>query len=356
MHHPAMSPPLLTHDLPGTGGRIKVAHEDFDVEEVPSYEPCGDGDHLFLWMEKRGVAPEHFAQGVARRLGVHPGDVGTAGLKDRHAVTRQWVSVPAACEPNVGKLDADNVRVLKTTRHTNKLKPGHLKGNRFRILVREASNPEAATAILDRIRSHGMPNFYGPQRFGRDGGTVDLGMKCLAGKAPRRIRPFLYRFALSAVQSLLFNDVLARRVNDGLFRTVIDGDVMTKWPFGGMFVATDVLAEQARFDARETVTAGPMFGKKTFAAAGLAAEREAKVLSDNGMSLDAFGGFGKLVLGTRRQNLVYLDDLAAEWEPEGLRLTFTLPAGSYATVLLAEVMKVPLDAEPADEDAEEGDV
>jgi tRNA pseudouridine13 synthase len=355
MHHPAMSPPLLTHDLPGTGGRIKVAPEDFEVEEVPSYEPCGEGDHLYLWMQKTGVAPEHFAQGIARRLGVHAGEVGTAGLKDRHAVTRQWVSVPAACEPNVGQLDAENVRVLKSARHTNKLKPGHLKGNRFRILVRDATNFDAADAILQRIRTHGMPNFYGPQRFGRDGSTVELGMKCLAGKAPRRIRPFLFRFALSAVQSVLFNDYLARRVNDGLFRTVLDGDVMTKWPFGGMFVASDVPAEQARFDARETVTAGPMFGKKTFPAAGLAAEREAAVLSDNGLSLNAFGGFGKLVLGTRRQNVVYIDDLTAEREPDGLRLSFTLPAGSYATVLLAEVMKVPLDAEPADED-EEGEV
>ena len=153
--------------------------------------------------------------------------------------------------------------------------------------------------------------------------------------APRRIRPFLFRFALSAVQSLLFNDYLARRLTDGLFRTVLDGDVMAKWPLGALFVAKDVPAEQARFDARETVTAGPMFGKKTFPAEGIAAEREAAVLRDHGMSPASFGGFGKLVLGTRRHNLVYLDDLTATWEPEGLRLAFTLPAGSYATVLLA---------------------
>ena len=139
----------------------------------------------------------------------------------------------------------------------------------------------SSDAILDRIRAQGMPNFYGPQRFGRDGGTVDLGLQCLAGKAPRRIRPFLFRFALSAVQSLLFNDYLARRLNDGLFRTVLEGDVMAKWPIGGMFVAKDVAAEQARFDARETVTAGPMFGKKTFPTEGPAAEREAAVLRDH---------------------------------------------------------------------------
>lgn len=353
MQHPAMTPPLFTADLPGTSGRIRARDEDFEVEEVPSYEPCGSGEHLYLWVEKKGVAPEFFAQTIARKLGTHPGNVGTAGLKDRHAVTRQWVSVPKECEPRVSKIDGDGVRVLKSGLHTNKLKPGHLRGNRFVILIRDADRAANIDAILDRIRAHGLPNYYGPQRFGHDGGTVDLGLQCLAGKAPRRVRPFLFRFALSSVQSLLFNDYLSRRMTDGLFRTVLDGDVMTKWPFGGMFVAKDVPAEQARFDARETVTAGPMFGKKTFPAEGAAAEREAKVLSDNGLSIASFGGFGKLVMGTRRQNLVYLDDLASAWEPDGLRLSFTLPAGSYATVLLAEVMKASLTEDASPEEGED---
>jgi tRNA pseudouridine13 synthase len=354
MHHPAMTPPLLTPELPGCGGRIRVRDEDFEVEEVPSYEPCGTGEHLFLWVEKRGMAPEFFARQIAQRLGIHAGAVGTAGLKDRYAVTRQWVSVPAECEPRVKNLDGPGLRVLKTGKHSNKLKPGHLRGNCFRILIRDPdrTREESVAAILDRIRTQGLPNFYGPQRFGRDGGTVELGLQCLAGKGPRRLRPFLFRFALSAVQSLLFNDYLARRLNEGLFRTVLDGDVMTKWPTGGMFVAKDVAAELARFDTRETVTAGPMFGKKTFPAEGIAAEREMLVLRDNGLSIASFGGFGKLVLGTRRHNLVYLDDLAATWESEGLRLSFTLPAGSYATVLLREVMKSVLEeqAEPLGDD------
>lgn len=347
MNHPAMTPPLLTADLPGVGGRIRVRDEDFEVEEVPSYEPCGSGDHLYLWIEKRGIAPEFFTKTIAQRLGTHPGNIGTAGLKDRHAITRQWVSVPKECEPKVKQLDGDGVRVLKTGLHTNKLKPGHLRGNRFRILIRDANRNVDVNVVLDHIRTLGMPNFYGPQRFGRDGSTVELGLQCLAGKASRRIRPFLFRFALSAVQSLLFNDYLSRRMRDGFFRTVLEGDVMGKWPLGGMFVAKDVAAEQVRFDAKEIVTAGPMFGKKTYPAEGIAAEREAAVLSDNGLSIGSFGGFGKLVMGTRRHNLVYLDDLTSQWEPDGLRLSFTLPAGSYATVLLAEVMKTDI-AEPAD--------
>lgn len=352
MHHPAMSPPLLTADLPGCGGRIRLKDDDFEVEEVPSYEPCGSGDHLFLWVEKRGMAPEYFARTIAQRLGIPAGAVGTAGLKDRHAVTRQWVSVPKDAEPRLAKLDGDGIRVLKTGRHTNKLKPGHLRGNRFRILVRDAAKSDSVDAVVARVRGQGLPNFYGPQRFGRDGSTVELGLQCLAGKGPKRIRPFLFRFALSSVQSLLFNDCLARRMQDGLYRTVLDGDVMAKWPFGGLFVARDVPAEQARFDAKETVTAGPMFGTKTFRAEGAAAEREAAVLRDNGMAPASFAGFGKLVLGTRRHNLVYLDDLAAAWEPDGLRLGFTLPAGSYATVLLREIMKAAVDDqdEPADGD------
>lgn len=349
MQHPAMKPPLLTADLPGVGGQIRVQVEDFEVEEVPSYEPCGTGDHLFLWIEKRGMAPEFFLRTLAQRLGTHPGNIGTAGLKDRYAITRQWVSVPKACETRIAQLEGDGIRVLKTGWHTNKLKTGHLRGNRFGILIRQANRAVDVNAILDRIRTHGLPNFYGPQRFGRAGSTVALGWQCLAGSTPRRIRPFLFRLALSAVQSLLFNDYLTRRLRDGLFRTVLPGDVMAKWPMGGLFVARDVSTEQERFQARQTVTTGPMFGSKTFPAEGIAAEREAAVLRDHQLSPAAFHRFGKLMMGTRRHNLIYIDDLAAHWQAEGLRLTFTLPAGSYATVLLAEVMKT--DFEEAETEA-----
>jgi len=337
-----LTPPLLTADLAGVGGLIKQQPEDFEVEEIPAYESSGQGAHLFLWVEKRSMGAEYFVRQVAKRLGVSQGDVGMAGLKDRHAVTRQWVSVPESAEPRLRDLDGDGIRLLEVRRHTNKLKAGHLRGNRFRILVRGADSQRAAflAQILERIRSHGLPNYYGVQRFGNGGETSALGLALLRGEALRQ-RPgfFLRKLALSAAQSWLFNDYLGRRLTDGFLRTVLTGDVLAKWPFGGMFVAEDVTREQERFDARETVTAGPMFGRKTFAAGRFAAEREAAVLRDAGLTATSFDGFGKLVQGTRRHNLIYLDELIAGWEPEGLRLSFTLPAGSYATVLLAEIMK-----------------
>jgi tRNA pseudouridine13 synthase len=338
----SISLPLLTAGLPGLGGVIKQQPEDFEVEEMPAYDPCGQGEHLFLWIEKRGMGAEYFARQVAKRLGILPGDVGTAGMKDRQAVTRQWVSVPISAEGRLPELEGDGIRVLKVSRHTNKLRPGHLHGNRFQILVRNIliDSRSSLEPILDRIRAQGLPNFYGAQRFGRDGETLALGLAMLRGeRLPKRPNPFLRKLALSAAQSWLFNDYLARRMNDCLLRKVLPGDVLAKWPAGGMFVAEDVGKEQVRFDARELVSAGPIFGRKTFAATGLAAEREAEILCNAGLSAESFSGFGKLVQGTRRHNLVYIDDLAATQESDGIRLTFSLSAGSYATVLLREVMK-----------------
>lgn len=351
---PLTPPPLLTADLPGIGGRIKTEPEDFEVEEIPAYEASGSGEFLYLWLEKRDMGAEYFARQVARRLGIPADEVGTAGLKDRRAVTRQMVSVPARAEARLGELAGDGIQVLRVSRHGNKLRPGHLHGNRFRILVR-GTDPQAGERLgplLDRLRREGLPNFYGPQRFGLEGMNALVGLALLRGEPPPPRAPlsgkrlefrsrFARKLALSAAQSALFNHYLGQRMGDGLLRRVLPGDVMAKWPFGGMFVAEDVGREQARFDARETVHAGPMFGRKTFAAAGAAAAREAAVLEEAGLAPGAFHKFGNLLQGTRRHNLVYVEDLAAAVEPEGVRLTCTLPAGSYATVLLGELIKSP---------------
>jgi len=343
----AMNPPYLTADLAGTGGRIKSVPEDFDVEEIPAYEPCGTGDHLYLWIEKRDMGAEFFVRQISKRLNLPPGEVGTAGLKDRHAVTRQWISVPAPVEANLPALEGDGIRVLRVSRHGNKLKPGHLRGNRFRILIRDADSTKAegVATIVARLNAEGVPNFYGAQRFGKDGETVTTGLRLLRGEGGGRVSPFLRKLSLSSVQSLLFNKMLAQRMADGFFRRVLPGDVMMKWPAGGMFTAEVIAVEQERFDRRETVTGGPMFGRKTFPTHGEAAEREARCLQEAELTERSFDGFGKLMMGTRRHNLVYPDELAANWEGEGLRVTCTLPAGCYATILLREIMKAAVEDE-----------
>ncbi len=346
-----LSPPPQTGDLPGIGGRIKTVPEDWEVEEIPAYQPCGTGDYLYLWIEKRGMGAAYFRRYLAQRLGIAATEVATAGMKDRHAVTRQMVSVPAAVEDRLDQIEGEEVRLLQVSRHGNKLRPGHLHGNRFRILVRDVvpEAPARLAPILERIRQEGMANYYGPQRFGRGGETARLGLGLLRGEEqparssghrPNLRNPFLRKLALSAAQSVLFNHYLARRVTDGLLRRVLPGDVMAKWPYGGMFIAEDLASEQARCDAREIVPTGPMFGKKMYPATrGEAAQREEQVLQEAQVSWAAFHGFGKLMGGARRFCVIYIDDLSAGLESEGIRLSFTLPAGSYATVLLRELTR-----------------
>src|SRR5438552_3714200 len=178
------TPPLWTADLPGVGGRIKELPEDFEVEEVPAYEPSGQGEFLYLWIEKRDMGAQSFTRQVARRLAISNGEVGTAGLKDRRAVTRQMVSVPGYAEGALDQLTGDGMRLLRVSRHGNKLRPGHLRGNRFRILVRDvaASAGERLPVLVKALQARGLPNYYGPQRFGREGETVQLGLALLRGE------------------------------------------------------------------------------------------------------------------------------------------------------------------------------
>jgi tRNA pseudouridine13 synthase len=339
-----MKLPYVSQEIPGLGGVIRQEPADFAVTEVPAYEPCGTGEHLYLWIEKTDVGPEYLLKLLSRKLNVSDRDIGVAGLKDRHAVTRQWVSVPGCAEPLLDAVTGDGLVLRNVSRHTNKLRTGHLKGNRFEIVLRDVPNNDESRsrlgAIVDVIRLRGLPNFYGEQRFGRDADTHLTGFQMLRGGRTGRIPPFRRKLFLSAVQSFLFNDWLARRMNDGLFQTVLPGEVMMKWPAGGLFVAEDVAVEQARFDARETVLGGPMFGTAMYAAKADAQEREAIVLRDHNLALESFTGFGKLLSGTRRHSQVHIEDLSAEWFDSGVKLTFTLPAGSYATVLLREVMKI----------------
>lgn len=338
--------PYLTADLPGIGGVLKEQPEDFIVEEIPGYEPCGKGEHLFLWVEKRDLSAEQMTQQIAKALRIPMRDVGAAGLKDRRAVTRQFVSVPARSAERIEAIDSDSMTVLHSARHTNKLRTGHLRGNRFSILVRETVSDalQRAGPIEEKINGFGFPNYYGEQRFGREGETLVLGFDLLRGaKTTREIpasrRRSLLRLALSAVQSFLFNQALAQRLAEGTLQRVLSGDVMQVRESGGLFVAEDVPREQARYEAGETAVTGPMFGVKMKLPAGEVLERETRLLAENRLSPEDFRAFRKMLPGTRRAYVVRPEGLAFEAHPEGLRFSFTLPAGAYATVLLREFIE-----------------
>jgi tRNA pseudouridine13 synthase len=338
--------PWLTPLTLRTGGELKNDPDDFEVEEIPAYEPSGEGKHLYLWIEKRDVSADHLQVHLSRTLGCARLDIGMAGLKDRRAVTRQWVSVPAKCETNLGQVDIDGIRVLKSSRHRNKLRTGHLKGNRFRIMLRNAipDSLPAAETIAAHLRSQGMPNFYGDQRFGLDGETLSLGHALLTGaKSSRDVPPakrrFLVRLAYSAMQSELFNETLAGRMRDGLLHQVLAGDVMQVTASGGVFIVDNAEIEQARFQANETTITGPMFGPDMKAPSGAVAEREAAVLQRWQLSAGDFERSRKFTSGTRRPYLVRLDDLQIELIESSLRLEFSLPSGAYATSVVREFTK-----------------
>lgn len=338
--------PYITPQTPGHGGVLKQQPEDFEVEEIPAYQPSGEGDHLFLWVQKRDTSAEMLTQHLARTLNLPPMEIGVAGMKDRRAITKQWTSVPASAEPRIGRVDTDAIQVLKTARHRHKLRTGHLKANRFSILVREVE-PQAiahARTIAEAISRHGFPNYFGDQRFGRDRETLALGWSLLRGEKspqdiPRKRRKFLLRLALSAVQSELFNRCLARRLTDGTLLKVFPGDVMQVRESGGVFHVEDPAAEQLRFDAGETTLTGPLFGPKMKAPTQAPADWENETLAEHNIPRQAFEQYRKLTPGGRRPYLIRPNELETAEEQHGIRYHFTLPSGVYATTLLREFMK-----------------
>lgn len=339
-----VEPGYLTDAALRTGGRLKDEPEDFVVEELPAYEPSGEGEHLYLWIEKRDVSADSLQAHLSRQLGCARLDLGMAGLKDRRAVTRQWVSVPAKCESRICAIETDDIRVLRCERHRNKLRTGHLRGNRFVIRLRECDDVAAAAAIARQIEDRGVLNLYGDQRFGFDGETLRLGLALLAGdrspsSLPASKRKFLLRLALSAVQSALFNEVLARRLAAGTLQRVQDGDVMQVVRTGGPFVAENVAIEQARLEQGETAITGPMFGPEMKSPAGAAAEFEMQVLQDWNLTPSAFERFRNLTPGTRRPLTVRAENLAAQAEEADLTLRFELTSGAYATSVVREFVK-----------------
>ena len=340
-----MTLPYLSADLPGIGGALRTVDDDFVVDEQLPYSAAGTGDHVFVHIEKRGLATPQAAAQIARALGVAERDVGIAGMKDRHAVTRQWLSLPPPVTPETARaLALDGITVLDAIRHPHKLRTGHVRANSFRLIVRgvAADAADRARAIFDRIAAPpGAPNWYGEQRFGKDGDNAARGRAIVLGaeRAPKDRR--LARLLVSALQSELFNAWLTARIADGLDRAVIGGDLLHKVG-GGMFACTEPEVDQARLAAGELVVTGPMFGVSMRAPADgtTAATREAEILAASGLAREAFAPVARLAEGTRRDaSIAITTPTTRQVDASTVEIAFTLPGGAYATAVMREVMK-----------------
>lgn len=338
-------PPVTYPDLPPVGGRVGPEPEDFLVDEVPAYAASGKGEHQYVHVKKRLLTTPELVRRLAKACGVNERDVGYAGMKDKHAVTSQWLSLntKTAISPELDL--GPGIEILAVTRHDNKLRTGHLLGNRFSITLVgvHPAGLARAEAIVARLRADGLPNYFGAQRFGHAGRNLPDALTWLARGGRGRGR-FEQKLFPSVVQSELFNRYLTARL--ALDRTqLIAGEVVRLEGAGAMFRVDDVATEQPRFAARDLHLTGPMLGPKMRPAAADGLALEQRITAELGLDEAALGALGRQAPGARRDLFAPLKDLsiaevAGRGEP-ALRLSFTLPAGGYATEVLRQLTHEP---------------
>lgn len=321
-------------------GKIRERYEDFQVEEIPAYTPSGSGEHLMVRFEKVGLTTPDAVRQLARALGVNPEQAGWAGLKDRQAVTSQWVTLQGGTPEAARTLEFDGLRVLEAAHHTHKLRTGHLRGNRFTIRVRcDPAQLHIARVVMAELATSGCPNYYGEQRFGRDARNAEVARSWLidGGRAPRD--RFARKLLASALQSSWFNRWLAERVVRGELQKAIDGDVMRKEDSGGLFVTDDLNDATRRVASWEISPTGPIFGAEMRWPERAALVFERELWERQGMSEQALERARKLMPGSRRVARIRPVDVRVEAFDAGIELAFTLPKGAYATVILRELLK-----------------
>lgn len=388
----------LTQEIPGIGGRIKSTAQDFQVKEIPLYPASGTGEHLFLHIEKCNISTMDLVYQLSRQLQISPNEIAYAGRKDSCSLSWQYLSVPFSCESMISKISIPGVTVLDCQRHSNKLRIGHLAGNHFSILIRDVAEnaQENARHILEILQKRGVPNYFGDQRFGVQSNTHYVGKAMLMGnpekvcdaifqsnvslessrleeaialyqqgkyqeamaaipssfstekhilkmlafgnskkKAIDRIPWKIQKFYICAYQSSLFNHTLNSRL--GFIDRIEAGDLAVKHPGSAVFLVQDTAVEQKRCDNGEISPSGPIFGHKMIEPQGTQGEREKRVLEEEGITLDMFQPFH--LKGERRSYRILLKEVKLEKTQEGLWLSFSLPKGCYATVVLREIMK-----------------
>src|SRR5438105_1408463 len=370
-----MELPYLTTDFPGIGGALKQRAEDFFVQEIPLYEPSGEGEHVYAEVQKVGMTTFEAIKRIADTLHVSSRDIGYAGLKDAHAITRQVFSIPDTTEQAVMNLRIPDLTIQWAARHGNKIRLGHLKGNRFAIKIREVNPTDVVKLqpLLDVLKTRGMPNFFGEQRFGRRGDNDKLGATLIRGRpeellkillgspdpamddpqtlqarthfsngdletsmkhwprhsgmerrvlarlikagkpgaAVRVIDQNLRRLWVSALQSQIFNEVLMRRI-DSMDR-LMTGDLAYKHENGACFRVEDAAIEQPRCDAFEISPTGPLVGYRMTEPTGEPLAIETAMLKLHGLTLGHFKQEGREhAKGARRPLRVKPADIQLE--------------------------------------------
>ena len=299
--------PRANAEAAAVSGVMRAAAEDFEVTECLDFEPAGAGEHLYLFVEKRGLTTAEVQRRLAESCGVPRADVSYAGMKDRHALTRQWFSVrgPGSGPEALGP----DARVLRRERHVRKLRRGGLCANRFRIRVRRVAGD--VDAYLGRVGRSGAPNYFGEQRFGVDGGNVDAARQWIRDGRPRVPR-FTRGLHLSSLRSFLFNEVLGRRVANGSWRSVLQGEALL-----------------------EGAPSGPLWGRGTPPGGDAVGRLESEVAAAHPDVSDALEHAG--LRQERRALGIVPRELAWSLEGDVLAVEFVLPKGAYATSVLREV-------------------
>ncbi|MBL0841166.1 tRNA pseudouridine(13) synthase TruD [Pseudomonas mediterranea] len=318
---------------------LKATAEDFQVDEVLDIPLSGDGEHLWIWVEKRGLNTEEAARRIAKAAGVPLRTVSYAGLKDRQALTRQWFSVqlPGKADPDLSAAENDTLKILKTGRHRRKLQRGAHSANGFTLrLTQFNGDPVAIDARLQQIVCQGIPNYYGAQRFGHDGGNVVDARGWAARKALPEQRNVRSRL-LSAARSFLFNRVLAARVADGTWQQAQVGDLLAFTDSRSFFPAGEAECNDPRLAILDLHPTGPQWGEGPSPASGVIHDLEQAVAEGEADLRDWLVNAGM----NHERRILRLPIGGLSWHypsPDILQLEFVLPAGCFATVLVRELV------------------
>lgn len=334
------------HQYPklGISAQLKSTPEDFQVTEILGYEPIGEGEHIYLWVRKTGLNTAYLAEQIAKFTQLPLRAVTYAGRKDKHAQTEQWFSVhfPGKGEFDWATFNEPGAEILKSIRHNKKLRTGVLKGNRFNIMLRQLSKTSGIDARLQQIQRSGVPNYYGSQRFGSTqhdprGGNLILADKMLNGEAIRNKNK--RSMAISALRSWLFNEVLHRRLQNDCFSQALAGDVMQLAGSQSFFCATHIdHSIKQRIAQRDIYLSAPLWGQGQLASQGAALQFENEFAQQH---LSITNTLEELGLKQERRAInLFPNDLEWSITNDTLNLSFSLPAGTFATSVLRELLDV----------------